>query len=1305
MIKNLHLYRSLTRSLATMALAIFMLTPGWGWGQTTIAIQDFENVPATPTWSYTANGGSINSTFNRYNGAQSYRLASNNVLTMSNFNITGYTSVVLSVAFASLGVDSNEDLFMDISYDAGNTWTGAGSIKLVDGLSNASIAINTTTPNTVSSNPWPTNISVTETQIRVRFRATAMDAGEYYFIDDVKLTGILAITPTKLAITSISPSQPTIGSGFNVTVQAQDESNNPGNVTANTTFNLSSNGNAGIIGGTISGQINAGSNAVTVVGVTLSASGTGVTLTATRTGGDNLSAGTSNPFSVLEPATYLAFSGVPATGVINTNLSSFTVEARRPDNSIDNTFIGNVTLSKSTGSGAISGTLVKACIAGQATFNDIKFDAADTYTINSASGSLTGATSNNIAISLAIPSPPNNLSFSSVTNNSFYTSFVAPSSTPTGYLVLRRSVSAVTGAPVGGIEYTSGQTNIGGGVNEVMYVGSNVWTSNPQSGLTDNTAYHYAVYSYNGSGIYTVYSSTALIGNQTTSVIPAPTATTANPIGSNGFTANWAAVAGASSYKIDIYTETAGANATDLFISEYVEGSSNNKAIEIFNGTGVTKNLADYTLVHFNNGASRTTGTRYALTFTNPTNLPSGATYVIANSSASAAILAVANFQTSLSLMTYNGDDALAIYRSSDVSGTTINTGAVEIDILGKIGEDPGSEWGSGLNSTADNTLQRKSTITGGVTSNPATFDPSIEYNGFATDIISGLGSHAFSGGTTQTFEVEDVTVNGTSYDATGLDPNTTYYYRVRAVGANSTSANSNVITVATSAAAPTSTIFGNTGTGTNNWNDGPWSNGLPGPTSEAIIDGNATITTAVEVTNLTIYATRKLTIASGGSLTVTGILTNNAGNSGLVIKSGGSLKSTSVDVPATVERYITQDKYHSFSPSISNAKSGMFSVNSIDVYLYGHNEENNAQIINSLPTGGYNEISSLTESLVPMLGYAVYSMGSYTFIEEGPLNSGPYSKSLTRTGTGSFAGFNYVGNPYPSFINWNHAAMAKSNLTGAIYVENGSNWATYTAPGPGVNDGSNIISPGQGFFVEVLSSETSGSLGMENDVRTHTSTPYLKSSPTNYVRLIAEGNGKSDETVVRFDSDATAQYDGQYDATKLSANDENIPQIYSITDRKLAYNALPETNVVQLGFNAGVSGTYSISINDIADLHFVTLEDTKTGIFAELAVNPYSFIYNKGENEQRFKLHFSSVGVDEKETTSANIYSYQQTVYVNLTDNTQGDIYIYNLAGQLVTARESASGNVQIGLNATGVYMVKVITEKETLTQKVVIR
>ena len=148
------------------------------------------------------------------------------------------------------------------------------------------------------------------------------------------------------------------------------------------------------------------------------------------------------------------------------------------------------------------------------------------------------------------------MTFSNVTYNSFTVSFIAPTSTPVGYLVLRNSGSAVVGAPEGGTVYTLGQTNIGtSGTNEVVYVGTSAWNAYSQASLTDNTAYHYAVYSYNGSGVTTNYS-TALIGNQTTAAIPATTAIPATDISTNGFTANWSEGTAAIAYRLDVSTKS-----------------------------------------------------------------------------------------------------------------------------------------------------------------------------------------------------------------------------------------------------------------------------------------------------------------------------------------------------------------------------------------------------------------------------------------------------------------------------------------------------------------------------------------------------------------------------------------------------------------------------------------------------------------------------------------------------------------------------------------------------------------------------
>ena len=171
---------------------------------------------------------------------------------------------------------------------------------------------------------------------------------------------------------------------------------------------------------------------------------------------------------------------------------------------------------------------------------------------------------------------------------------------------------------------------------------------------------------------------------------------------------------------------SARAQATELFFSEYVEGSSNNKALEIFNGTGAAVNLAAgaYSVQMFFNG-SPTPGLTINLTGT----VDAGDVYVLAHSSANAAILAVAD-QTQGSGW-FNGDDAVVLRR-----------GIIVIDVIGQIGFDPGAEWGTGLLSTADNTLRRQLTVVAGDADGSDAFLPSAEWNGFATDTFGGLGCH-----------------------------------------------------------------------------------------------------------------------------------------------------------------------------------------------------------------------------------------------------------------------------------------------------------------------------------------------------------------------------------------------------------------------------------------------------------------------------------------------------------------------------------------------------------------------------------
>lgn len=174
---------------------------------------------------------------------------------------------------------------------------------------------------------------------------------------------------------------------------------------------------------------------------------------------------------------------------------------------------------------------------------------------------------------------------------------------------------------------------------------------------------------------------------------------------------------------------------TDIIISEYIEGSSNNKVIELFNPTGSSIDLGAgaYKLLLYFNGSATVGGT---ILLTNV--MPSGGKWVVSHTLASAAILLVAN-QTTATLQ-FNGDDAVVLVKGA---GNTV------VDAFGQVGLDPGTEWGTGLVSTADNTLRRKPLVCDGDTNQGDVFDPSIQWDGYATDTIDGLGVHTIACGPT----------------------------------------------------------------------------------------------------------------------------------------------------------------------------------------------------------------------------------------------------------------------------------------------------------------------------------------------------------------------------------------------------------------------------------------------------------------------------------------------------------------------------------------------------------------------------
>jgi len=172
------------------------------------------------------------------------------------------------------------------------------------------------------------------------------------------------------------------------------------------------------------------------------------------------------------------------------------------------------------------------------------------------------------------------------------------------------------------------------------------------------------------------------------------------------------------------------AGTMTLFFSEYIEGSgTTNKALEIYNPFGTAYDLAANTCqvkLYVNGSPTATTANTATLTGS----IAPGDVLVLCRSDATGAILAACDFQHT-AVNNFNGDDAIELVCNG-----------ITLDVIGQIGFDPGTEWVVGGVSTLNQTLQRKCGINSGDTNGGDAYDPSLEWNTFAQDTFSGLGSH-----------------------------------------------------------------------------------------------------------------------------------------------------------------------------------------------------------------------------------------------------------------------------------------------------------------------------------------------------------------------------------------------------------------------------------------------------------------------------------------------------------------------------------------------------------------------------------
>lgn len=524
-------------------------------------------------------------------------------------------------------------------------------------------------------------------------------------------------------------------------------------------------------------------------------------------------------------------------------------------------------------------------------------------------------------------------------------------------------------------------------------------------------------------------------------------------------------------------------------------------------------------------------------------------------------------------------------------------------------------------------------------------------------------------------------------------------------VDENSQAVNTVTINGSVTSASPAMTAFNGTGLWTN---PAFWSNGVPGSSSEAVIEsGEAIVDAMAAAMDLTVNAGAAVTIEATGSLEIGNdlVLDSNTDNtpSGSLINNG----SFTVSGFSYMKRWLSGGENHFISAPVSGITLNMLYNPANPGYFYAYDE----------PTKAWLNLYQLTTPLVSAQGYALNYENDELVEVEGNFNdAASYDATISYTeDKGGDDGWNLVGNPYPSALDWENGAWTKTNLEGGIYFYDGTNYQTYNG-GYGVPaTASQYIPAMQGFFVKAMSS--GAELTVPKAAQVHSSQEYYKGNRevVDALRLKMSSVDYSDETLIRFAEEATSGFDAEMDAYKLFGFNPDVPQLFSVTNIYQTINALKAQESttwdevsVNLGFNTGLSGEYTLEASELesftaGQVNTIELFDSETEEYIDLMEDPvYTFTADAGMNTSRFRVYFNRqiVGIGENGLNNVEIYSQEKTIYIS---NANGVAVVYSLSGQEI-ARKELVGNItnSISMISEGLYIVKVINGEGIAVEKV---
>lgn len=352
---------------------------------------------------------------------------------------------------------------------------------------------------------------------------------------------------------------------------------------------------------------------------------------------------------------------------------------------------------------------------------------------------------------------------------------------------------------------------------------------------------------------------------------------------------------------------------------------------------------------------------------------------------------------------------------------------------------------------------------------------------------------------------------------------------------------------------------------------------------------------------------------------------------------------------------------------------------------------------------------NAIIDPITPGKGYWVYlgtgfvNTADILIDAKGPIVKGNFNFNPTFTSSGSLPddGWNLIANPYPSAIDWDaNSFWTKSNIDDAVYIYQADlqQYATYIS-GAGVNGGSQFIGSSQGFFVKA--NAVAPVLTITESAKSSANPTFIRSTPNNNsgrnLTITVEGNNFRDESLVRFHSNASNDFDSSLDGFKIYSSNPSVPSIATVINgTEYSINSLPEniTNVsIPVKVKVGVSGNYELKfkgVDAIFSQACVVLEDkllsTQTSI-SEGSV--YSFSMDASYSGNRFLIHVSSPTPVVANNSSCNSSNDGQLQIEGTGNDSELNYAVSTESGSVVASgKVNANGALIKGL-AAGTYGV----------------